>query len=852
MADFELPGYEIYERLGRGGMATVYRALHLNLDREVAIKVMDPAMSKDETFSERFIREARISARLIHPHILQIYDVNTYQGYNYIAMELLAAGDLDDLINTPLTQHTLYQVMEQMTDALDYASGKGYVHRDIKPSNILLRAENDYVLADFGIARAANSGTQMTQTGLMVGTPSYMSPEQAKGLDVDGRSDLYSLAVLWYEMMVKELPYDSDSAVTTAVKHLTEAIPTLPEHLSVYQDFLDKAMAKSAKDRFQTGREMYEAFRECSLGFADDQVLTQPSKTRREKPDSGAFQAGDDAYTSLEGGTVVMDTGQTVVQPSSPRPSSPRGSRPYKLQATGQRESLVSGMHVDEVRSRLGDKPKKSRGGLVAALVVLALAGAGGGYYLWQEQQQSSSGPGIKSVTSELAAGYSAIADNNLAAAAASFRKVLSADRGNDAAEQGMDEVESLYTASIERALAAGDASRSQALISDFGLYFNTHSNLSAYQDQLDQLRATQQQTNERERRIAALLQQAQEQTAAQEFGAARTTLEEVRAIDAQADGLATARDALARAEAEEFERQNRWAAYTQEQREAFLALVDQADTAMAEEQFDRADALLAKAGAIAPDVPALASAQEKLAVAREAAAREAAELQVRVAGMVAAADATWAKVADDPQLAPEAARQYREVLELDPGNDDAEAGLNALAGMYVEQAQALIAKSDFSEAEQVLATATEVLPDQAQPRSLFEQLPDLEQAYKEKQAEIAREREELERALQQAAEIAQAGIEAVNRGELEQAREAYDEVAAEFGDTDGALLLRDRLTSAYAMASREQLEAQDYDAAQALVEKGQSLAPNDNRWEPLYEEIELARSSHRRRLGAF
>ncbi|MBT3410772.1 MAG: serine/threonine protein kinase, partial [Halieaceae bacterium] len=148
MADFELPGYELYERLGRGGMATVYRALHLNLDREVAIKVMDPGMNSDENFSERFIREARISARLTHPHILQIYDVNTFDGYNYIAMELLGAGELSDFIHSGMPQKQLYLIMRHMTEALDYASGRGYVHRDIKPSNIMMRDADDFVLAD--------------------------------------------------------------------------------------------------------------------------------------------------------------------------------------------------------------------------------------------------------------------------------------------------------------------------------------------------------------------------------------------------------------------------------------------------------------------------------------------------------------------------------------------------------------------------------------------------------------------------------------------------------------------------------------------------------------------------------
>ncbi|WP_116366720.1 serine/threonine-protein kinase [Parahaliea mediterranea] len=372
MATFEIPGYEIYEQLGRGGMASVYRALHINLDREVAIKVIDTDKIADESFSERFVREARISARLSHPHILQIYDVNVYRSLNYISMELLHGGDLEDIIRGAMSQRTIYQVMAQMTAALDYAATKGYVHRDIKPSNIMMRGPDDFVLADFGIAKAADSSTQMTQAGLLVGTPSYMSPEQAEGIALDGRSDLYSLAVVAYEMLTKTVPYEADSAVSTAVKHLTEKIPRLPRRLAAYQPFLDKGMAKKPDERFQSGYEMYEAFCAVRNQFSDDDVLTPPRDhiPQRRTPAMG---------TQVEG----LDGDRTAVWSDTGSPIGSRVSGGYQL-TSSHGDDVISGIRNER---RSGASRRRSGGGKWAlAATVVALVAGGGGYLYWQQQ----------------------------------------------------------------------------------------------------------------------------------------------------------------------------------------------------------------------------------------------------------------------------------------------------------------------------------------------------------------------------------------------------------------------------------------------------------------------------------
>ncbi len=260
--NLHIPGYEVLERVGHGGMAEVYRARHLRLERDVALKVMLEQFSRDSTFCDRFVREARIAAKLNHPHIVQIFDVDQHEKQLFLSMEYVDGGDLLEKRRQPLSHEQILNILEQLTQALDYAHGQGYIHRDIKPANILFRGEGSLVVSDFGIARAIHSETNMTAAGSMVGTPNYMSPEQAKGLDLDGRADLYSVAVIAYQMLTGELPYVGDSTISIAIKHITEPVPTLEGDLAPLQNFFNRALAKNAEDRFATGAHLVEALRE--------------------------------------------------------------------------------------------------------------------------------------------------------------------------------------------------------------------------------------------------------------------------------------------------------------------------------------------------------------------------------------------------------------------------------------------------------------------------------------------------------------------------------------------------------------------------------------------------------------
>ncbi len=255
----QIPGYRIIRKINQGGMSTVYLAIQLSVGREVALKVMSPALNADPVFSERFQREANIVGQLSHPHIVSIYDIGRFKNLNYIAMDYLAGGSIHDKMGTGLSANEALRITEEIANALDHAHDKGYIHRDIKPENILFREDEASVLSDFGVAKTLSTASNMTNAGTVVGTPHYMSPEQARGKPIDGRSDIYSLGVVFFEMLTGSVPYRADEAVAIAIKHLTAPIPKLPPQFSLFQPLLNKLLAKDPNDRFQRGREVVDA-----------------------------------------------------------------------------------------------------------------------------------------------------------------------------------------------------------------------------------------------------------------------------------------------------------------------------------------------------------------------------------------------------------------------------------------------------------------------------------------------------------------------------------------------------------------------------------------------------------------
>ncbi len=299
----QIPGYVIRNVLGKGGMATVYLAIQESIGRQVALKVLAPD-HHDETFSDRFLREARISSQLSHPNIITVYDAGVHQGHHYMAMEFIDGKNLKQARND-LSRKERVEIIRQVARALDFAGQKGFVHRDIKPENIMLHSDGRAILTDFGIARShQDTTTGLTVTGKAIGTPHYMSPEQTKGLKVDHRSDIYSLGVVLYECLAGYVPYDGPSVVAVGIKHISDPIPQLPDSMQVFQTIINTAMSKDPAHRYQTAGEMLaalDAISEAELDYLDARARTLPGG--EDAQTSSTMVSGTVQQTSLGGAT---------------------------------------------------------------------------------------------------------------------------------------------------------------------------------------------------------------------------------------------------------------------------------------------------------------------------------------------------------------------------------------------------------------------------------------------------------------------------------------------------------------------------------------------------------------------
>src|SRR5881398_2801217 len=263
--------YEILEELGRGGMAIVFRAREKQLERDVAIKVLPFSLAFDKEFVERFQREARTSAKLEHPGIIPIYRVGKSGRVIYFVMKFLRGKPLSSVLAArgTLPPSEIRMTLLQVARALAYAHKGGIVHRDIKPDNIMFDEHGQAVVTDFGIAKAA-SGGKLTGTGMSIGTPHYMSPEQARAQSLDGRSDLYSLGVVAFQCLVGHVPFDGEDSFSIGYKHIMDEIPTPPRETYDQRTLFEitkRMMSKSPDDRFQTADDLVQAL-EAGGGFA--------------------------------------------------------------------------------------------------------------------------------------------------------------------------------------------------------------------------------------------------------------------------------------------------------------------------------------------------------------------------------------------------------------------------------------------------------------------------------------------------------------------------------------------------------------------------------------------------------
>ncbi|MGD2134853.1 MAG: protein kinase [Gemmatimonadales bacterium] len=331
--------YQLQELLGRGGMGAVFLATDTTLDRPVAIKLLPPELAHDEKFVGRFEREAKTAAKLDHPGIIPIYAVEHKDDLYYFVMKYVTGRALDDVLRSgPMPIDLCQRLLWESAVALGHAHQRGVVHRDIKPANIMIDDAGRAVLTDFGISKASQAATQFTATGQVIGTPHYMSPEQAKGLPVDGRSDEYSLAVVGYRMLTGRLPFADESVHTVIYKHIfedpepVEQIRTdVPPYLATA---IKRGMAKDPDDRYPN----MEAFASATW---PEQSVTGPTGV----PAVAATGTAAEAATQIT--PTGEDSGQTPA-PSTEPPPAPKKGAPV---------------------------------GLIAAAAVVVIGGGGAGWY---------------------------------------------------------------------------------------------------------------------------------------------------------------------------------------------------------------------------------------------------------------------------------------------------------------------------------------------------------------------------------------------------------------------------------------------------------------------------------------
>ena len=350
----QIPGYELLRELGAGGMATVYLANQTSLDRKVAIKVLR-VTSRDvgtegERTEKRFLREGRMLARLSHKNVCGIYDIAKVGNLAYIAMEFIEGGTLGDRLRSGMTAGDAISVIVQLAGALSAAHAIGIVHRDLKPANVMMRGKVP-VLTDFGIARDLSSDrTEITGDNIL-GTPNYMSPEQISGKPIDGRSDVYSLGAMLFELLTGRQPYQGDSPIAVCMQHLQAPIPELPQQFAELQPIIDGMMAKDRDDRFADMASVVVALRAALI---DSETLRAALKFDTELPWSeqlrelgfsfdgpGADTLREAMKRSAEGKSQLPkgSTQRMKALPAEPTPPSPPAPSPPRF---GMRERVIA------------------------------------------------------------------------------------------------------------------------------------------------------------------------------------------------------------------------------------------------------------------------------------------------------------------------------------------------------------------------------------------------------------------------------------------------------------------------------------------------------------------------------
>jgi hypothetical protein len=660
----EIPGYRVLRQLGRGGMATVYLAVQQSVDREVALKVMAPALLADADFGARFLREARIAARLHHRHVVGIHDVGRAGDYHYIAMEYLAGGTVlgTDGVSRPIP--FALRVVREIAEALHYAHAKGFIHRDVKPDNILLREDGSAALTDFGIARANGMGTRMTRTGVVVGTPHYMSPEQARGKQLDGRCDIYSLGIVLYEMLVGRVPYHADDSLAVGIMHITEPVPTLPDDILALQPLISGLLAKEPGQRFQTGAEVAQAIADIERRMAEGELAELRGNPRQVLP-----------------GTPAADTFVSPLPMSRPDPDQRGRAEPN----IGRIDELYSLDDADKARAHRGSarRAPRRRGALVRLLLpALFLIVAGAAAWIWQDDLRSLLPR--TTLNQKLALAEQALADGRLddpvgEGALALFEEARDLDPDSEPARRGLARTGEALVERARSALARGDQEAARTALAGARRALGGGLAVESLERDLKQAEAGS--------------------------TAIATRLAEADAALAKGRILGSGGAAALYAAVLEAEPGNALA-------EAGItrcaeALANQAQDAIEAGDAAKADTLVADVARIAPAFPGLPDLRGALSQLRDVDAGRIEELLAQAARQMRAGRISGG---DDS-----AAALYRSVQQLDKNNAAARKGLADVARALLVRARTAIEESDVDAAAAQLEQARAIDPQLAE-----------------------------------------------------------------------------------------------------------------------------------------
>ncbi len=384
IARHEIPGYKIVKKIGKGGMAVVYLAIQEALEREVALKILLPSLLSDPSFGERFVRETRIIAKLPHPNIVPVYDAGNYQHYYYLAMEWLGGDNLTTKIQRGLTLANALHITRDIAAALDYAHQQGFIHRDVKPDNVLFKPNSEQaILSDFGIARPITSSGDMTVAQTIIGSPKYMSPEQALGEPLDQQSDIFSLGIVFHKMLTGQEPYQGSSTGEICVKHQTQDLPPLPEKFAMLKPIVTRMLAIDKTARYQQASDLLQDLDAtiAKLGDKGNLTCTQPKVT------------------------------QVIAQPHSPSDSQPKaGPQPESLlDEKAQHAKTI--IHQSPQHSSTNSAKRRSAMPLLIVSCITAIL-AVGGYIIFMQSIPS---------TNKHATAHTAIASSNQASATANI-----------------------------------------------------------------------------------------------------------------------------------------------------------------------------------------------------------------------------------------------------------------------------------------------------------------------------------------------------------------------------------------------------------------------------------------------